>query len=694
MMQARLPLGLLGLLGALGCRPATPTVPPPIPPRPDHRLPPRPPAVLSPESFPAPWTAPEIAGALRDFRSRYRPSDVPAEPGLGALKPPLFTAPGASDQMPVEAFPVLREEVAIAEHARGHPVELHDLWLRRRPTAVVTRDGSLTVRWQTLRPMAGGRLFLGAYVYGPVLRQAVLRVMRPLGPHDGTRHEARYPVKALVKPKYDVQGTRDTGRGQFIYRIQMLDPATGRAVLEDGRVNLRCAPPPCERGAEFVQLPTLVLGPFLDLVGPRAATISFETDVPTAAEVWVRNREGAVHRTRSPRAATEHEVRLTGLTPGTFYRYMVVYGDARGEVATEPHGTLRTSSDAPYLRVAVMSDSRAGYGVATAAYHGVNRSALSGLVTQAFVRGADLMVFAGDLIDGYTTVPGAYARQLDAWRESVEPVAMHVPIYEAMGNHELLSDAWSVGWMSDRAGEANSETLFARAVVNPKNGPAAAKNAPPYEENVYSFDRGPVHFVVLNTNYAYRSHHWRTDHPAYPRGHYEGEVTDAQLAWLDRDLSTARTRGARHILVFAHEPAFPNGGHVNDAMYYSGRFEPVLDRRRRFWGLLVKHRVLAAFFGDEHNYSRTRVDADVDPTFARTVWQVITGGAGAPFYAQDRTVPWADKVERFENGHHFVMLDIAGDRVSLEARDAAGQVRDRAVLTGGTGTSGASPGEP
>lgn len=250
-----------------------------------------------------------------------------------------------------------------------------------------------------------------------------------------------------------------------------------------------------------------------------------------------------------------------------------------------------------------------------------------------------------------------------------------------MGNHELLADAWSVGWMIDRLGEENSETLFARAVVNPKNGPKAADGAPPYEENVYSFDQSSVHFAVLNTNYAYRSRHWRTDHPLYPRGHHEGEITDAQLTWLDRDLTHARALGARHLLVFAHEPAFPNGGHIQDAMYYRARFENVLERRRRFWNLLVKHEVLATFFGDEHNYSRTRIDADIDPSFTRTVWQIITGGAGAPYYARDTTVPWAHKVERFENGHHFVMLDIAGDRVALEARDAAGQIRDRVTLT-------------
>ena len=683
MIRSRVLLATLGLVASLACRPGTAT----IPAAGGHPGAAHPPATLSSGSYPPPWTHAEITGALRDFSSRYRPTEVPREPSLGAPQPPLVIASDAVEHIPTDAFHVLREKTAIEQGARGRPVELHDLWLRRRPTAVITKDGSLTVRWETLRPMAGGRLSVGAYVYGSVLRQAILRASQPLEPTGGTHHAAQYPIRALVRAKYDVQETRATGRGQFIYRIQMLDPATGAAVIEDGRVNLRCHPVPCERGAEFVQLPTMVLGPFLDLVGPRAATVSFVTDVPTAAEVWVRDREGTVLKTRSPQASTKHEIRVTGLAPGEAYRYMVVYGDTRGELAAESRGTLRTSSDAPYLRVAVMSDSRAAYGVATAAYHGVNRAALTGLVTQAFARGADLIVFAGDLIDGYTTVPGSYARQLDAWRESVESVAMHIPIYEAMGNHELLSDAWSVGWMSDRAGQENSETLFARAVVNPRNGPAAADGAPPYEENVYSFDRGPVHFVVLNTNYAYRSRPWRTDHPAYPRGHYEGEVTDAQLAWLDEDLSRARARGADHLLVFAHEPAFPNGGHVHDAMYYSGRFAAVLERRRRFWSLLVKHRVLAAFFGDEHNYSRTRVDSDIDPTFTKTVWQIITGGAGAPFYAQDRTVPWVDNVERFEHGHHFVMLDIAGDRVTLEARDAVGQVRDRVVLTEASPTS-------
>lgn len=661
-------VGTVAFLGPLGCRTG---VEPPT----DSR------AASQPSTeYPPPWTSGQIEAAREDFASRLVQSEIPAEPGFDAVPPSIFDpSPGIAEHS-VNAFHVIREKAPIKKGDVGTPVAVHDLWLQRRPTADVAASGALRLRWRTLRPMAGGRLFLGAYVNGPILRQPILRFAHRLKTAERTEHEVLFPLPRALRDKYDIQETRRTGRGRFIFRIQMLDPKTGDAVVDDGRFSFRCDPPPCEENAEFTQLPTVILGPFVDLVDGSSAMISFNTDVPTAAEVWVRDARGQVLKTSSSRRATAHELAIEGLRPGERYRYLVVIGDARGEISEEAGGTLRTPAPDGPLRLAVMSDSRGALGVATANYHGVNRRALTGLVTQAFMRHADLIVFAGDLIDGYTTVPGAYTRQLDAWKESVESVAMHLPIYEAMGNHELLAEAWSVGWMSDKRGPENSETLFAKAVVNPRNGPSPEAGAPPYEENVYSFDRGPVHLVVLNTNYAYRSRHWRQDHPIFPQGHYEGEVTGAQLGWLDQDLEAARTRGARHLVVFTHEPAFPNGGHVQDAMYYSGRFESVLERRKKFWRLLVKHGVLAAFFGDEHNYSRTRVDAGVDPDYTRTVWQITTGGAGAPFYAQDRNVPWANQVERFENGHHFVMLDFDGDQVILEARDTSGQLRDRVNL--------------
>lgn len=112
-------------------------------------------------------------------------------------------------------------------------------------------------------------------------------------------------------------------------------------------------------------------------------------------------------------------------------------------------------------------------------------------------------------------------------------------------------------------------------------------------------------------------------------------------------------------------------------MYWSGRFPEVLARRDAFWAILAKHRVTAAFFGDEHNYSRTLIDQTVDPRFVSPVWQIITGGCGAPYYARDRTVPWQHKVRVFSAQQHLVLVRIDGPRAQLEALSLSGQILDR-----------------
>lgn len=314
MRQTLVLLGILGLMDSLGCRTGVST--------------PARPRLIDSTSFPARWSPSEVADALREFAARQHRHEIPGDPEIGSRSPTLFTASTQRSQVRTDAFHVLREGAPIEKGARGERVEVHDLWLRRSPTAVITPDGELSIRVETLRPMAGGRLSVGSYVYGPVLRQPILRAAKPLkmaGRPGQTHFEARYPLTRLLQADYDIQGARQTGRGQFIYRIQVLDPKTGEAHLDDGRVYFRCRPLPCDRGARFVQLPTMVLGPFVDLVDSTGATISFVTDVPTSAEIWVRSHRETLTRVRgAPGGTTQHEIRLAGLQPGDRHRYMVL----------------------------------------------------------------------------------------------------------------------------------------------------------------------------------------------------------------------------------------------------------------------------------------------------------------------------------------------------------------------------------
>jgi hypothetical protein len=559
-------------------------------------------------------------------------------------------------------------------------VEVHDLWLRRRPTARVDARGRLIVQVESSRPLRGGRAAFGARIYGARGFEIVYRKTAAVQTSSaGMRAEAAYPLAALHQPKYDVNDVRARGRGVVEWRVELWDPAEKRARRFDGRTAVRCQPVPCARDATWSQLPTVRLGPFVDRVTERSAVVSFETDVATSALVWVRNGRGLDRGFASTSTGTRHEVRVEGLAPGAEHRYLVVARDGRGEVTTEASGRFFAARPKGRLRFAVMSDARGSPGGAEYDHDGVNRRVLTPLLGQAVSHGSDLVVFAGDLMTGYTTVPAYYRLQLESFLRAVEPHAGFVPIYEGIGNHEALGRAWSEGWFADAEGPPSSATAFAARVVNPENAPAAEAGVPSYRETVYSFDRSGVHFVMLDSNHHMKNRPDREDHPAEV-GFREGWVSDAQLAWLEEDLSRARRRGSRHIFVFTHEPAFPCGGHAGDGMYWGGDPE-VVARRDALFDILERHGVLALFTGDEHNYSRLEVDDAVREGSRGRVWQIVTGGAGAPYYAKDPTVPWADRVAAFAPRHHFVLVDVRGDRVEVSAIDLHGERFDHAVLT-------------
>ncbi len=631
------------------------------------------------------WTSENLAKWRKRVKDKADVTKIPETPAVGEPSPVLHDLVEGREVLTMSEFDVRRGRADIPKGAHGALVDVHSLPFRRAPWPRITSDGTLTLKWETLQPRRAISVYFGTSVPEDDLAMPRYRKRSTAVKSDaeGLTHEVAYPLPKLFKAKYDIARTRATGRGIVEFRFEIVNDEHATTQLHDDRVAFRCEPLPCGEDAKYVQLPTTTMGPAVDMVTPTSAVVSWTTDVPTAGHVLVRGPGRQDRLVASSNPGKRHEVKLAKLRAATGYRYRVLSIDHRGEVADAGPGTFRTAPDSPEpFSFAVLSDSRSGNDVGEASYGGMNRQVLLDLLTRAYRSDVRFAVFAGDLVDGYASVPNAFRMEIRSWQKSVEPIARHLPIYEGMGNHEALIEAWSPGWAIDRREGPNAETVFAEFVVNPENGPKpAAEGAPPFQENVFSFDYAHAHFAVVNSNYQYRSHYDRKDHPGGGGGFREGAVTDEQLAWLDDDLAAARKRGAKHLFVFTHEPSFPNGGHVQDAMYWHGKVPDMNERRRRFWGTLVKHRVLAAFFGDEHNYSRTLIDETVHASYTTPVWSIISGGAGAPYYAQNESVPWAKNVKAFSAHQHFVRLEVDGDRVVARAVDRTGSEFDRVVLS-------------
>lgn len=626
-------------------------------------------AIATPPPFPRDL-AEELAQSIVEDTEL---ESIPDEPSIDS--PSLEIAPAPTLRV-IEVADLDRYTLSGGPRDLPGRAQTSERLLRREPRARLAPDGAVTVEFETIRPIPGAAVFYGTVVPEDVLGTARLRKRVRNPTRRGSVYSLSFDVWSILKEKYDVRDTRRTGEGVVAWRLEILDDAFGSSRVYDGELAFRCERTPCTSNeVPLRQLPMTRLGPFVDRVDTNSAIVSFDTEWATRSSLLIR-AEGEPPRAVDGPIGTHHEILIEGLRSGVRYRYHPVLIDRRGEHFVHRGGTFETApEDLERFEAVFLSDSRSGHGAADEHYAGTNRRVLQGLLGRAMQDDPRFVIFVGDLIDGYTTWEGSFRHELDAWKTTVQPFAAHLPIYEAMGNHESLIDLWAAGWAMHRL-EPSAEQLFADAFVNPGNGPQALEGTPTYDENTYSFDYGTAHFAVFNSNYAYRSHAERTDHPGGDRGQREGFVNDTTLEWLDADLNAARERGQRHLFVFTHEPAFPNGGHVKDGMWWHGRFDDVNAMRAKLLEILGRHRVAAMIHGDEHNYSRTRIDGELAEGLEEPIWQLVSGGAGAPYYSQEADVPWADHVEVFDPRQHYVRLRVDGDAARITVVSIFGETMD------------------
>ena len=611
---------------------------------------PTPPAAADDPAPPHADTAPPTAGSPP-------PAATAGAPDIAALSASALAhaqAAGLSGHTPAPG-PQLGEPVAgvkrldgpwyprprVPKHKDPYYVDNAELLFSTAPWGT-TDGGELVVRFETRVPTQKAVLYGGLRLEADPLAPPRYRTYTIEAPGKAVRkHELRIKVSRLLDPRKDVAGVHKRGWGEVAWQVEVPYPQAGSTALIDGRLAIRVD------DKTIIPQPTVVLGPFVHQVDKTNAVVVFETNTPVTAVVGA----GPVTAS-SPKPATRHEIPLKGLAPNTIHPYRVAVSDGR-ETSVTPPRTLTTPGQGP-LTVAIMSDSRSDVAPGMNAYNGVNAAVLSRLLAGAYRNGAQAVFFPGDLIDGYVSHVDDFEWQLRAWLKVVEGVHGHIPFYTGMGNHESLVDVWSDAVVLDKPGAKSGEARFAALMANPGGAPPPENAvAPPYDETVYSVDIQGVHFVMLNTNY------WYTRQPGHPRhegkGNREGMPMENQLQWLEADLKAATQRGVRHIVVMGHEPAFPVGGHTKDAMWWHGKIPEVNQVRERFWKLLAEHGVLAYVSGDEHNYSRSLIGPETVQGAAGSVYSVVSGGCGAPYYALDPPAEYADRVQKFSAQQHYTL---------------------------------------
>ncbi|HLP17049.1 MAG TPA: metallophosphoesterase [Bacteroidota bacterium] len=503
--------------------------------------------------------------------------------------------------------------------------------------------------------------------------------------------------------------------GAIGFRFELLRVSHGVPMtlgMYDGRVDFKKTP------AGYSCPLTITEGPIVGCIQsdhPNRMTIAFETDRPSTGQIEVK--ELGVYA--DPAEGTRHEITIDKLSHSHLYHYRAIAINQTDSVVT-PWMIVRSAPPKGKGRVvfAYSGDSRATTGGGENEYIGVNRTTITQIAKQVYRKGASFFLFGGDLIGGYTSSQEDFTLMLKAFKTTFSGFLHSVPVYNAIGNHEAhyfgYTDAEGKLVEMDKYpyDSVSAEAIFARELIQPSNGPAAYDGMPSYARTVYSLQYGPVKTLVLNTNY------WNTSDRAVPElgGSPEGYILPNQVEWIERELTKAeRDPTVKYIVVLAHEPFFPNGGHASDAMWYEGDntvrswrsvngvmtpFESgVIDVRNHLWELFSNSKKVAVVLGsDEHNYHRSLItrttpvgvmsvddlnrdgilnDGKISPNpkFTYPTWFMVCGGAGAPYYTQEPT-PWSAAVKKFTAQNNYFIFTADEQRIGLEVFNANGQLLD------------------
>jgi hypothetical protein len=257
-----------------------------------------------------------------------------------------------------------------------------------------------------------------------------------------------------------------------------------------------------------------------------------------------------------------HEVTLAGLQPATLYEYRV-RTDAGG---WSPTYTARTAADGPFDfdAVFIADTGLVGRldGLATGTQQVIDE--VGTLDPLLILGGGDYAYFDKDKRFG------TLDKTIDAWFNQMMPLAARAPLMATYGNHEADPAREETGPdPNDPVWPWNS-----RFPSPPQSGGGT------YD---YSFDVGDVHFISL-----------------YAALDYEA-VSDAQLAWLEDDMTAAKARGQRWIVPFFHVPMFGDGANHGPNLWLREKLGPVFE----------KHGVKLVLVAHDQSYERSFPLTDV-----------------------------------------------------------------------------------
>jgi hypothetical protein len=225
----------------------------------------------------------------------------------------------------------------------------------------------------------------------------------------------------------------------------------------------------------------------------------------------------------------------------------------------------------------------------------------------------------------------------------------NVPYFFTVGNHDVTP--MPAGDPGRTLGLRNALTAMAR-LIPPDGSPRRLDGYA-----TYAFGYGNLFAIALDSNIA----------------------SDAvQLAWITDQLEHLDRARYPHVIAFFHHPPFSSGPHGGSTLE-----RPSETMRRLYAPLFRKHHVRMTIAGHDHLLDHW-VERYTDRGVAYRRDDLVTGGGGAPAYTYKGEPDLSGycaaaaaenvRVEHLtrpgprteDNPHHFVVVEVDGDRLALE----------------------------
>ena len=355
----------------------------------------------------------------------------------------------------------------------------------------------------------------------------------------------------------------------------------------------------------------------------KTMTLTWRTDttVTTGIVEYARGAAltGSIHRANATCAnfttdlgdAKLFRTTLADLLPNTDYCYRV--GDGEHWSTTHIFSTANPKSNK--VKFLVFGDSQSS-ATGTSPY-----SQWQTTIHKAYDANKDarFIVSVGDLVD-----LGQSGAHWNAWFAAAAGVIDTIPEMPVIGNHET----------NGKPGERKPEYWLAQFAL-PQNGPAGLKG------HAYSYDYGPAHIVVLDSQQAEEKQY--------------GGIFGPEKTWLDADLAASK---ATWKIVFFHK-----------APYELHPTRTSKDVKAAFCPIIEARHVDLVFNGHDHGVGRTFPirDGEIKGKPSEGTIYCIVGRSGSKCYKELEKKPWDAFFYNPTDQPNYLVVDVVGTKLTIRA---------------------------